>query len=127
MKMKTLAALLATAFLSLPAAASADFVDVIESTLNDGCDMDKYLAIVNDFNAYYKDKGYQTEILLPVHAEEADGTIFWIGRSSNATTFGQAFDHWEVEVDKSGSAVNKLSDRFVECTTNVRRASYQNP
>ena len=67
-----LSILAALTLLVLPLRAGADMLDVIENTLNDGCDMAKYLAIVDDFNAYYKDRGYQTEILLPLHAERQD-------------------------------------------------------
>ena len=114
----------AVAMLAVPLRASADFVDVIQSKLNDDCSMEKYLAIVNDFNAYYKDKGYQTEILLPLHSDQV-GTLFWVGRSPNAETFGKAYDHWQTEVVKDGSTVSKLSERFGKCTTDLSRFSYE--
>jgi hypothetical protein len=99
----TISALVAVALLAVPLGASADF---------------------NDFNTYYKDRGYQTEILLPLHSDQV-GTLFWVGRSPNAETFGRAYDHWQAEVVKDGSTVSRLSERFGKCTTGVSRFSYE--
>ena len=124
MRPKTLSVLIATAMLSMPLAASADMLDVIRTSLNDACSMEKYLAVVDDFNAYYKDKGYQTEILVPLHSDLGAGMVIWVGRSASFEVFGKAYDHWELELDKPGSTVSKLSARFDECTTDRSRASY---
>ena len=124
MKPKALSVVIATVMLSAPISASADMLDVVTSNLNDGCSMEKYLAVIDDFNAYYKDKGYQTEILQPLHSELGDGVVIWVGRAASFEAFGKAYDHWQVELDKPGSAVSKLSVRFGECTTTQSRASY---
>ena len=123
MRSTCLSILAALTLLVLPLRAGADMLDVIENTLNDGCDMAKYLAIVDDFNAYYKDRGYQTEILLPLHAERQD-TVVWVGRSASHAAFGEAYDHWVSELAKEGSAVSELSARFLACSTGVTRSSY---
>ena len=120
----TISAVVAVVLLGLPLRASADFVDVIQSKLTDDCSLEQYLASINDFNAYYKDKGCQVEILLPLHSDQ-QGTLYWVGRCTNAETFGRAVDHWNAEVAKDGSTVSKLSARFEKCTTSISRASYQ--
>lgn len=123
MKLRNLLLLGVLAVLVAPQHASADNLDVIVSKLKDGCTMEKYLAIVKDFNAYYADKGYKAEIAVPLHAETQD-TFVWVGRSASTTAFGQAYDHWEADLGKKGSAVNKLNARFDECSTNTSRSSY---
>ena len=116
--------LVAAAMLAAPFSATADTVDVITVTVNDDCTLEKYLAIVDDFNAYYKDRSYQTEILVPVHSADQDAVI-WVGRSPSHTAFGQAYDHWEAERVKQGSKVSKLNARLEACTTTVSRSSFQ--
>ena len=123
MKSRLLSIAAVLTLLVAPLSAGADMVDAITTKLNDGCDMAKYLAIVSDFNAYYKDRGYQTEILVPLHGEN-QGTVVWVGRSPSHTAFGQAYDHWEAERVKAGSAVAKLADRFNACTTDQSRSSF---
>ncbi len=118
--------LTALAILWLSPTASAEHWDVIQSKLTDGCTMQKYMAIVKDFNAYYQDKGYQAEILVPLHAEE-QGSFFWIGRSASASAFGKAYDHWVMELPKEGSTVSQLSTRFQDCSDLVSRQSYMHP
>ncbi len=125
MKPRGLSILIAMAMLSAPLSASGDMLDVSTSRLNDGCDMEKYLAVVDDFNAYYKDKGYQTEIVVPVYSADLEpGTVIWVGRTASFETFGKAYEHWQAELQKTGSTVSKLSARLTECTTDVSRSSY---
>ncbi len=114
----------AVVMLAAPLPAAADVVDVITVTVNDDCTLETYLAIVDDFNAYYKDRNYQTEILVPVH-DAAQDTVIWVGRAPSHTAFGQAYDHWETERVKEGSKVSKLDTRFEACTTTVSRSSFQ--
>ena len=123
MKRNVIAGLAALAVLGAPLHAAADMIDVINWKLNDGCDLAKFQAIVKDFNAYYKDKDYQAEILLPLHTQNQDA-IFWVGRSSSATGFGTAYDHWLAGVAKDRSAVSKLNDRFNACATVTSRSSF---
>ena len=126
MKRTTIALSLALLGLALAVPASADVWDVIELKLTDKCDLEKYLEIVEDFNAYYTDRGYQTEILIPLHAETQD-SLFWIGRTADTETFGRAYDHWVAERVKSGTEVSKLDSRFEKCSNLVSRSSYLNP
>jgi hypothetical protein len=112
--------------LGLPIYAAADMVDVIQLELNEGCTLEQYLSAVDEFNAYYKDKGYQTEIMIPLHAPTVEG-VLWVGRSESVTAFGKAYDHWEAELQKDGSAVSKLNERFDRCTDSILRESYTTP
>ena len=58
--------ILAILLLALPAAATADHLDVIEFKLNDGCSFEKYMEIVKDFNTEWGAKnGYKAEVLVP--------------------------------------------------------------
>lgn len=123
MRRYAIASFVLSALLLGPLESGADMLDVIRSSLADDCSLEKYLAIVDDFNAYYKDKGYQTEIVVPLHSEN-QGVVIWIGRAASATAFGQAYDHWDAELVKSGSTVSKLSARFGACTVDQSRASY---
>ena len=123
MKLRSLVLLGVLAVLVAPLYASADNLDVIVTKLKDGCTMEKYLAIAKDFNAYYADKGYKAEVLVPLHAE-TQNTVVWVGRSASTTAFGKAYDHWEAELGKKDSAVRKLNARFDECSTNTTRSSY---
>jgi hypothetical protein len=124
MKPKALSVFIVAVMFTAPISTSADMLDVIRSSLKDGCSMEKYLAIIDDFNAYYKDRGYQTEILQPLHSELGSGVVIWVGRATSFEAFGKAYDHWEAELDRPGSTVSKLSARFGECTTTLSRASY---
>ncbi len=103
--------------------AKAEMWDVLEITLSEKCTVEKYLKLVDDFNEYYKDKGYQAEILLPLHTEN-QAAIFWIGRTKNSEDFGKAYDHWLAGQAQDGSAVDKLSDRFADCGTTTSRSSF---
>lgn len=123
MRRSGLSMLASVALLSAPLQAGAELWDVIQFKLSEGCNLQKYTAIVNDFNAYYKDKGYQAQLLLPLHAEEQGG-VFWVGRSSTTEVFGRAYDHWLAELAKPDSTVSKLSTRFQDCGTLVSRSSY---
>ena len=70
------------AMLASPMIASADYLDVIESKLKEGCTMTKYMGIVKDFNALYTPRGYTAEILTPIYGTNRD-TIIWVGRTKN--------------------------------------------
>jgi hypothetical protein len=108
---------------SLPLAASAGNMDVIEMELNDGCSMPKLMMIMKDFNKWGKSHGYQAEIAVPIQSNNLT-SIFWIGRSKDTASFGAAFDSWEADLSNSGSAPAKLNARFEGCTTNIARRGY---
>ena len=123
MKIKGLVLFGFAAAFCLSMVAKAEMWDVLEITLSEKCTVEKYLKIVDDFNQYYKDKGYQAEILLPLHTEN-QAAIFWIGRTKNSEDFGKAYDHWLAGQTQDGSGVDKLSDRFADCGTTTSRSSF---
>ena len=68
---------LALALFFGPATAQADYVDVIGSKLNEGCSLEKYLKLVDEFRGVMKENNYEytVEILQPVTSE--DLSIIW--------------------------------------------------
>jgi hypothetical protein len=111
--------------LAFPIAAQADHVDVIAAKLNPGCDVAKYLQIVQDFRAQWADaRGYRVEILFPLQSRDL-GTFFWVGRSANAEAFGKGLDAWTAAQADSNSAPAKLMARFRECSTSESRAAFK--
>ena len=108
---------------SLPLAASAGHMDVIEMELNDGCSVADLTMIVKDFNKWGKSHGYIAELAVPLQSDNLT-SVFWIGRSKNTAAFGAAYDSWEADVPNAKSAPGKLSARFEACTTNVARRGY---
>ena len=113
-----------TAMLLFSGAAFSDHVDVIEFTLNEGCSKEQYLEIVYDFREEWGSKnGYETEILFPLQSNNMT-SIFWVGRSANAATFGAAYDKWSTELADSDSTAAKLNERFGDCSTSIGRRGY---
>ena len=121
---KTLAIAPLLALLASPMIASADYLDVIESKMKEGCTMTKYMDIVKDFNALYSPKGYTAEILTPIYGTNMD-TIIWVGRTKNMETFGKGSQAYGDAVADANSAEAKIAARFRECTTAVSRRSYR--
>lgn len=117
----TVRRLLAALLLLTPVAGVADHVDVIEVKLT--CEMDEYMAVVRDFNAWAEDHGYQAEIAVK-HFHADPGTLIWAGRSANAKAFGKAYDAWRNAQADSESVPAKLNARFAECSEIVGRRSY---
>jgi len=117
----TVKRLIAALLLSIPVVATADHADVIEFKLT--CDFNEYMAIVQDFNAWGKDHGYQTEIAVK-HFHPNPGTLIWAGRSANAKTFGKAWDAWRNAMSDPESVPSKLNARFAKCSDIVSRRSY---
>ncbi len=116
--------LLIGVFMLLPVGAFADHIDVIEVELNDGCTMATYLAIKDDFNKdWAKDYGYKAEVLVPIQAQKLT-SVFWVGRSANAATFGKAWDQWSADLMDDDSVASKLWARFLDCSTNIDRQGY---
>lgn len=113
--------LLAALLLALPATAMADYLDVIEFKLT--CDMGEYLAIVKDFNAWGKDYGYKAEIWTPLMRGSLD-TVFWVGRSKDAESFGNAWDTWRDAQSKPDSTPAKLWARMSKCENNLNRSGF---
>jgi hypothetical protein len=117
--------LLALALVMLPLAAFAEgHMDVIQVDLKDGCTPAQYAAIAHDFNRDWgKDHGYHTEVLVPLQSQDLT-SVFWIGRTADATAFGAAWDAWRDALPNAGSTAAKLQARFDACSTNASRRSY---
>ena len=116
--------ILAIALFSMaPMMASADYVDVIEFKLKEGCSFQKYLAIVKDFNEWGAKNGYQSEVLAPVQSNNLV-SMFWAGRTKDAAAFGKAWDTWRNAQADANSVEAKLWARFLACSTNVARYGY---
>ena len=89
--MKTILSIM---LLGLPVVASADYLDVIEFRLNDGCRLENRLQLMRDFNTQWGAKnGYQAVILTPVQGPN-HASLFWVCRTRYAATFGKAWDAW---------------------------------
>ncbi len=115
--------LFAAMLLLMPMTSMADYIDVIEVKLKDGCTFSSYMAITKDFNVWGKANGYTAEVLMPVQRSSLD-TVFWVGRTANAAAFGKAWDSWRDALANPDSAPAKLWARFSACSTNVNRSGY---
>lgn len=112
------------AMLACPLIASADYIDVIEFKMKEGCTMTKYLEIVKDFNAHMSPQGYKAEILTPLHSSNLE-SMFWVGRSKNNESFGKAADAYSSAVADPNTTEGKFSARFRDCSTSIARRSYR--
>lgn len=115
--------ILLAAFLFLPLNAVAEHMDVIEFKMVEGCSMDQYMAIVEDFNKWGEDYDYEAKIAFPVQSNNLV-SIYWLGMSPNAAAFGKAWDAWRDALGDAGSVPAKLSARFAECSENIGRRGY---
>lgn len=115
--------LIAIALLSLPLPAAADYLDVIAFELNEGCSFGKFMEIVADFNEWGKRYGYQAEVAMPLQNDDLT-TMYWLGRTADAATYGKAWDTWRDALPDASSAPARLWARFQECSTNTGRYGY---
>lgn len=116
--------ILTAILLALPMVAAADYLDVIEFKLNEGCSFETELQIVKDFNTQWGAKnGYRAEILMPIESHNLV-SMYWIGRTENAAAFGKAWDTWRDELKDPNSVAGKLAARFGACGTNLARRGY---
>jgi hypothetical protein len=116
--------LLAMLLLAVPMVASADHLDVIEVELKEGCSLDKYMEIANDFNTQWgSQNGYKAEVLTPIQSHDLT-SVFWVGRTKNAAAYGKAWDTWRDGLADPSSVPAKLWGRFQECSTNLGRRGY---
>lgn len=116
--------LLAIAILLAPICASADHLDVIQTKLKDGCTMETYVAIKNDFNTQWgSSHGYVAEVASPVMSNDL-ASVYWIGRTASAEAFGKAWDTWRTELSNPRSVAARLNERFQKCTTEESRRGY---
>lgn len=110
--------------LVLPVSALADYFDVIEFELKDGCSFSEYMEIVNDFNEKWgKKHDYQSEIAVPLQSDNL-AHMFWVGRTTDAATFGKAWDAWRDELEDPDSTASELWARFQACEDNLSRRGY---
>jgi hypothetical protein len=113
-----------TLLLFIPMTASAEYLDVIESKLVDGCSPDKYLKIVNDFNKEWGMKnGYTAKIAMPLQSSNLE-SIFWLGTTKDAASFGKAWDTWRDAMSDPDSVAAKLQARLTQCDVNLARRGY---
>ncbi|TFG84911.1 MAG: hypothetical protein E4H19_09490 [Chromatiales bacterium] len=110
--------------LAVPMIASADYLDVIEYTINEGCTFEQDLQITKDFNEKWAAKyGYRAELLMPLQSQNLT-SYYWVGRTKDAAAFGAAWDAWRNQIADPQSVAGKLSARFLACTTNLSRRGY---
>jgi len=117
------ATMVAIALLAVPLTANAQYIDLIGNKLNEGCSLEKYLGIVEEFRGVMKSEGYPytVEIAQPLTGEDL-GTVWWIGRSQNLATFGEGYTRWETALTKAGSPEAKVSQKLNDCATNISRS-----
>lgn len=110
--------------LTVPAVASADYVDVLSAKLKDGCNVATFQQIVADFNATWaKDTEYKAQALVPLMSEDMH-TLYWVGRTTNAETFGRGLERWMKEASDPSTVAGKISERMNACVTWVGRAGF---
>ncbi len=110
--------------LFVPLAASAEYLDVIEVKLNDGCSFDKYMEIANDFNSKWGEaNGYTSKVAMPLQNDNLV-SLYWLGTTKDAASFGKAWDTWRDALSDPDSTPAKLWARFQACSTNVGRWGY---
>ena len=110
--------------LACPLIASADYIDVIEFKLKEGCTMAKYMDIVKDFNTLIEPKGYKAEIMSPFYSSNLESLI-WVGRTKDVESFGKGSNAYGNAATDANTAEGKLAARFRECSTSTARRSYR--
>ncbi len=116
-------ALFTLAMLVTPLVGHADYIDVITARLKDGCSLDKYLGVVEEFRGVMKTQAYKytVEIAEPLLGPDLS-VIFWVGREPNFATYGQESDRWEAAIAKTGTPEAKVNAKLDACTENVSRS-----
>ncbi len=115
--------LLISVMLLLPLTAFGAHMDVIEFELLEGCSFSKYMEIVGDFNQWGESYGYKAEIAVPVQSDNLT-SMYWLGTSANAASFGKTWDAWRDAMDDPDSEPAKLWARFLICEENITRNGY---
>lgn len=115
--------LLLSILLFLPLSAFGNHMDVIEFELLEGCSFSTYMGIVGDFNKWGEAYGYHAEVAMPLQNENLT-SLFWLGTSANAASFGKAWDAWRDTLSDPDSEASKLAARFDECSKNLSRHGY---
>jgi|GEM_PF-2974461 len=114
--------ILTLSLLAAPTMASADYLDVITNRLNDGCSMEKYGKVVEEFRDVMTSQGYsyKVEIVVPFIGDQLDA-IFWVGRTKDFATFGTESDRWAKALMNRKSPEAKINEKLNACTTNMTR------
>lgn len=115
--------LLVIAMLLLPLSALGDHMDVIEFKLVEGCSFSKYMEIVSDFNEWGANYGYNAQVAMPLQSSNLT-SMYWLGTSADAATFGKTWDAWRDSLDDPNSKPAMLWARFLECSENLSRRGY---
>lgn len=120
--MKTL---LATILLFAASSAySVEHLDVIKVKIKPECSVAEYVAITEDFNeSWGKAHGYHAWVAVPIQSEDLY-TVWWMGTSANAATYGAAWDTWRDAQSDPESVEAKLWARFLACSDNAGRWGY---
>ena len=116
--------LLISAILLLPLSAIGEHMDVIEFELKEACSFSQYMDIVSDFNKWAANYGYHAEVAVPLHSDNMT-SLFWLGTSANAATFGKTSDTWRDLRGDPDSEPAKLTARIAECSKNLSRRGYK--
>ena len=124
MKPSKLTKLAIAALLFIPMTASAEYMEVLEQEFKEGCTVTKYQVIIDDFNKWAKDYGYQAKIASPLYSDKCGGSVYWIGTSKDGTTFGAAYDAWLVGLKDPKSTPAKLDARMGKCAKLKTRRAY---
>ncbi|HME72727.1 MAG TPA: hypothetical protein VKM54_23095 [Myxococcota bacterium] len=115
--------LLAFTMLLTPLVARADYLDVITSRLKDGCPIDRYLGVVDEFRGVMKSQGYKYSVeVAPPFTGPDLSVVYWIGREPSFATFGQESDRWDAAIAKPGTPEAKVNEKLAACSTNVSRS-----
>ena len=115
--------ILIAAFFLLPLNAIAEHMDVIEFKILEGCSRGQYMAIVEDFNKWGEDYGYEAKVAFPLQSNNLTN-LYWLGTSANAAAFGKAWDAWRDGQADADSVPAKLAARFAACSQNIGRRGY---
>jgi|SRR5579871_3281149 len=108
---------------AIPTAASASYMDVINMQLKPSCSFQKFVGVMNDFNKWGVKYGYTAQLAVPLQNQDLE-TIYWLGTTKNAATFGAAWDAWRDSLADANSTPAKLQARFTACSTNKVRSGY---
>ena len=60
---------------------------------------------------------------MPIQRTDLD-SMFWVGRSTDAGSFGKAWDAWRDAQVNADSVPARLNARFAACSTNVSRSGF---
>lgn len=106
--------------------ARADYVDAIVNRFVDGCTIQKYTPIVEEFHGVMKSEGYtyRTEIMQPFYADDVN-VVLWVGRVADIGVFGKENAKWQAATQNPNSPESRVLAKLNGCTENVSRSAYQ--